>query len=56
MVSDPVLRVTAIIWVVTPCSFAVGYRRFGALCCPHLYGEVHAIQVTLHLTVSLSWY
>jgi len=29
-----------IFWVITPCSFVVGYQRFGGLCCLHLQGEV----------------
>jgi len=26
---------------VTPCSFVVGYQRFGGPCCPHLQGDVN---------------
>jgi hypothetical protein len=26
----------AVFWVVTPCSAAIGYRRFGGPCCSHL--------------------
>jgi len=29
-----------ILWVVTPCSFVVGYQRFRGPCCLHLQGEV----------------
>jgi len=28
-----------VFWVVMSCSVAVGYQRFGGLCCLHLQGE-----------------
>jgi len=34
----------ALFWVVTWCSVAVGYHRFGARCCFHLQGP----KTTLH--------
>jgi hypothetical protein len=30
----------AVLWVMTPCSDAVGYQRFVGHCCLHLQGEV----------------
>jgi hypothetical protein len=38
--------------VVTPCSVAVGYRRFGGPCCLHLQGEDRE-HVTTHKNYSL---
>jgi len=29
-----------VFWVVTPCSFVVGYQSFGGPCCVHLLGCV----------------
>jgi hypothetical protein len=31
-----------VFWVVTPCSVAVGYQRFGEPCCLHLQGVAPA--------------
>jgi len=29
-----------VLWVVTPCSYVVGYQRFGEPLCLHLHGDV----------------
>jgi hypothetical protein len=29
-----------VFWVMTPCSYVVGYQRFGGPCCLHVQGEV----------------
>jgi hypothetical protein len=31
-------------WVVTPCSVAIGYQRFGGLCCLHLQGGMFRVD------------
>jgi len=31
---------TEVFWVMTPCSVAVGYRRFGGPRCLHVHPEV----------------
>jgi len=35
-----------VFWVVTPCSVAIGHRRFGGPCCVHLQ-----LHYTLHLAL-----
>jgi hypothetical protein len=39
-------------WVVTSCSAAAGYQRFGGPCCPHLQGEawISETLVSYHST------
>jgi hypothetical protein len=36
------------VWVVMPCSIAVGYQRFGGPCCFHLHSEDGSINTTRH--------
>jgi hypothetical protein len=34
-----------VVWVVTPCFVAVGYRRFGGTCCLLLQSDVDNVLV-----------
>jgi hypothetical protein len=33
-----------VFWVVTPSRVAVGYQRFGGICCLHLRGGVPEVE------------
>jgi hypothetical protein len=35
-----------VLWVLTPCSDVVAYKRFGGHCCLHLQGEVVSYHIT----------
>jgi hypothetical protein len=45
-----------VLWIVMPCSVAVGYQCFGGSCCLHFQGEVHGTGTgtTCIAAVSLS--
>jgi len=40
-----------VFWVLTSCSDAVGYQRFGGFCRLHLQGEVRGVWETIRRVV-----
>jgi len=39
------------VWVMTTCSFVVGYQRFGGPCCLHLHGRVAGVRLRVRVRV-----